>query len=100
MPANGEAYSGGVDLYAAGYKRVYQPGGKLGVHSWCCVDGKDAGQLGRDHSAHGSQLTFVREMLGETLGPEFYFFTIEAAPIDGIHLMTQDEINKYFLANQ
>lgn len=95
MPANGEAHSGGVDLFASGYKRIYQPGGKLGVHSWCCVDGKHAGELSKDHEAHGAQLTYVREMLGAELGPEFYFFTLEAAPFDGIHLMTPAEIDKY-----
>lgn len=95
MPADGEAHSGGVDLFASGFKRVYQAGGKLGVHSWCCVDGKHAGELSKDHEAHGAQLTYVREMLGTELGPEFYFFTLEAAPFDGIHLMTQAEIDKY-----
>ncbi len=100
MPADGEANSGGVDLFAAGYKRVYQQGGKLGVHSWCCEDGKGASELGRDHKAHGAQLTFFREMLGTDLGPEFYFFTIEAAPHDDIHLMSQAEIDKYLLVGQ
>lgn len=100
MPADGEAHSGGVDLFASGYKRVYQQGGKLGVHSWCCEDGKGAGELGRDHKAHGAQLTFFREMLGTDLGPEFYFFTIESAPHDDIHLMTQAEIDKYLLVGQ
>lgn len=97
MPANGEAHSGGVDLFAAGYKRLYQSGGKLGVHSWCCVNGKHAGELSKDHEAHGAQLTYVREMLGAELGPEFYFFTLDAAPFDGIHLMTQTEIDKYLI---
>lgn len=96
MPADGEAYSGGVDFYLAGYKRVYEPGGKLGVHSWCCVDGKGASELGRDHPEHGPQLTFVREMMGDPLGPDFYFFTLEAAPHDGIHLMSAAEIEQYF----
>ena len=100
MPADGEAHSGGVDLFASGFKRVYQQGGKLGVHSWCCEDGKGAGELGREHKAHGAQLTFFREMLGTDLGPEFYFFTIEAAPHDDIHLMTQAEIDKYLLVGQ
>ncbi|TMO82171.1 hypothetical protein [Pseudoalteromonas spongiae] len=96
MPADGEAYSGGVDLYAAGIKKEYQVGGKLGVHAWCCEGDKDAGQLSKSHSAHGAQLTYFREILGQELGPEFYFFTINAAPADDIYLMTQAEINKYF----
>lgn len=95
MPSDGEAYSGGVDLFAAGYKRIYQTGGVLGVHSWCCENGKDAGQLGKTHAAHGAQLTYFREMLGAELGPEFYFFTIDAAPFDSIHNMTLAEVNQY-----
>ncbi|TQV87185.1 hypothetical protein [Aliikangiella coralliicola] len=97
MPADGEAYSGGVDLYAAGYQRKYETGGKLGVHSWCCVDGKPADQLGRNHSAHGAQLTYFRDILGETNGPEFYFFTIEAASFENVHVMTREELDKYKL---
>lgn len=96
MNSDGEAYSGGVDLYAAGVTKEYQPGGKLGVHAWCCEGDKDAGELGKNHSAHGAQLTYFREILGKELGPEFYFFTINAAPADDIHLMTQAEIDKYF----
>lgn len=97
MPSNGEAYSGGVDLYLTGYERIYEKGGKLGVHSWCCVDGKAANLLAKDHEAHGAQLTFVREMLGKELGPEFYYFTLNAAPFDGMHNMTDAEIQKYFM---
>jgi hypothetical protein len=100
LPTDGEAYSGGVDLFAAGVERKYQEGGKLGVHSWCCVDGKTAGELGRDHAAHGAQLTYFREMLGVDKGPEFYFFTLEAAPFDGMHLMTLDEMVQYTLTTQ
>ena len=96
MNADGEAYSGGVDLYAAGITKEYQAGGKLGVHAWCCKGDKDAGELSQKDPAHGAQLTYFREILGKELGPEFYFFTINAAPADDIHLMTQMEIDKYF----
>ncbi|WP_417344520.1 hypothetical protein [Ferrimonas sp.] len=95
MPSDGEAYSGGVDLFLAGAKRVYHPGGKLGVHSWCCEEEKGADELPKSHPAHDAQLTFVREMLGPELGPEFYFYTLEVAPFDGIHLMSHDEIRHY-----
>lgn len=97
MPKGGEAYSGGVDLFAAGKVRVYEDGGKLGVHSWCCENGKDAGQLSKADPAHNVQLTYFREMMGVDKGPEFYFFTIDAAPADGIHIMTKAEIDKYQL---
>lgn len=96
MPANGQAYSGGVDLYLAGHKRLYEDGGILGVHSWCCVDGKSAHELPESHEEHGAQLTFVRQMLGPQLGPEFYFFTLNAAPAEGMYDMQKSEIIKYF----
>jgi hypothetical protein len=97
VEADSAIYSGGVDLYASGAKRVYTEGAKVGVHSWCCVDGVTADKLGRDHAAHGAQLTYFREMLGADLGPDFYFFTIEAAPFDGAHVMTKAELDKYLL---
>lgn len=98
MPKDGEAYSGGVDLFAAGTQRIYEVGGKIGVHSWCCTDdGKDAGQLSKDDKAHGAQLTYFREMLGDEKGPEFYFYTIDAAPANDIHLMSVVDMVKYTL---
>jgi len=98
IPKDGDVNSGGVDLFAAGTLRIYEAGGKVGVHSWCCTDdGKDAGQLSKDDKAHGAQLTYFREMLGSDKGPEFYFFTINAAPAKGIHLMTPQEMLKYTL---
>ena len=97
VEATSDINSGGVDLYAAGFRRVYTEGAKLGVHSWCCTDGKPANELGRDHEGHGAQLTFFREMLGNELGPEFYYFTIEAAPHNTVHVMTKAELDKYLL---
>lgn len=97
VEATSDINSGGVDLYAAGFKRIYTEGAKLGVHSWCCEEGKPANELGRDHKGHGAQLTYFREMLGAELGPDFYFFTIEAAPHDTVHVMTKAELDKYLL---
>jgi len=99
IPADGDVNSGGVDLFAAGLKREYTAGGKVGVHSWCCVDGKSAHLLPQDHSAHGAQLTYFREVLGKNLGPEFYFFTLNSATFDNIHVMNSVELTKY-LVNQ
>lgn len=97
----GEAHSGGIDLFSAGYRRVYQDGATLGVHSWCCTDqGQDAGKLSKSDARHAPYLTFSREMLGDTLGPDFYFFTLEAAPASGIHKMTRAEVETYLLADQ
>lgn len=98
VEATSKIYSGGVDLYAAGFSRTYTPGAVVGVHSWCCNDaGKSAADLEKDDPAHGPQLTYFREMLGKELGPEFYFFTIDSAAFDSIHEMTQQELDKFLL---
>ena len=88
-----------MDLFAAGFKRKYVVGGKVGVHAWCCEKGKSAHLLSKTDPAHGAQLTFVREMLGKELGPEFYFFTLNAAPASDIYIMTNDELKKYLISN-
>lgn len=98
VPANGDINSGGVDLFAAGFKREYNKGGKVGVHSWCCVSGKSAHLLNKDDEAHGAQLTYFREILGKELGPEFYYFTINAAPASSIYIMTPAELIKYLIS--
>lgn len=95
--ANSDINSGGVDLFCSGVKRTREAGSKIGVHSWCCHEGLTADKLPKDSPAHNSQLTYFREMLGEINGPEFYFFTLQAAPFNGIHVMTDAEIAKYKL---
>lgn len=98
VSADGDINSGGVDLFAAGFERIYKTGGKLGVHSWCCGENNiPANELERDDPAHGAQLTYFREMLGQDLGPEFYFFTLDAAPFETVHVMTQEELDKFLL---
>lgn len=97
VPADGDINSGAVDLFTAGARRSIDAGAKLGVHSWCCGDdGEPANRLPRSSDAHGTQLTYFREMLGAT-GEDFYFFTLDAAPFDSIHVMTPDEIARFGL---
>lgn len=98
VPENGDVNSGGVDLFAAGFERKYEQGAKLGVHSWCCIDGKPADELGENHFAHNAQLTYFRELLGKELGPEFYFFTINASSFESVHVMTNVELEKYLMS--
>ena len=94
VPADGDINSGAVDLFVSGATRIVEPGGILGVHSWCCENGVTADQLPRNHPAHGNQLTYFREMLAET-GEDFYFFTLQAAPFNGIHAMTRAEMTQF-----
>ncbi len=101
VPANGEIFSGGVDLFAAGLQRTIESGATLGVHAWCCgPEGESAHELAQDDPAHDDQLAYFTEMLGADLGPEFYFFTLAAAPFDGVHPMTADELTQYLLTTE
>ncbi|WP_299884097.1 hypothetical protein [uncultured Lacinutrix sp.] len=97
LKANSEIYSGGVDLFCSGKIRTREAGSKIGVHSWCCYEGQTADQLPQNSPGHNSQLAYFKEMLGTTNGPNFYFFTINAAPFNGIHLMTDTELEQYQL---
>ncbi len=97
LRSTSEIYSGGVDLFCSGLNRTAETGATIGVHSWCCYDGVTADQLPMDSPGHDSQLSYFSEMLGDDIGPDFYFFTLQAAPFDGIHEMTDEEIEQYQL---
>ena len=93
-------YSGGVDLFSAGVERIYEDGAKIGVHSWCCVGDKTARELSKLHPGHRAQLEYFSMALGEKAGPDFYFYTLEAAPFDDVYEMTKDELKKTNLVTQ
>jgi hypothetical protein len=100
VPAKSVIASGGVDLFIAGSTRIIEPGGVVGVHSWSePLKGTDASELPRDDPAHDAAITYCREMLGDK-GEAFYFFTLQAAPFDTMHWMTEDEIEQWGLRTQ
>ena len=88
-----EIYSGAVDLFLAGQKRSMAEGAVIGVHSW--ADGFGEGRnYPADAIEHRANAVYVRDMLGTD---DFYWFTLRAAPADGIHLLTRDEIARFGL---
>ena len=93
VPSDGEIYSGAVDLFIAGVEREYVDGGVVGVHSWSdgVVEGAD---LEMDAPVHSLYLEYYNEM---GIPEDFYWFTLEAAPYDGIHEMTREEMLQYGL---
>jgi len=98
VPSNGVIASGGVDFFTAGKIRVVEPCAKLGVHSWN-EDGPGGGiilgnEVPRDHESHTMFLDFYREM---EIPEDFYWFTLEAAPAQRIHWMSDEEIVLYGL---
>ena len=87
--------SGGTDFFLAGATRVVEKGAKLGIHSWGWpgFEGRD---VPRDNPQHQLYLTYYDRM---GIPAAFYWRTLEAAPADGIHWMTEDEISTYNVRN-
>ncbi len=100
IPESGYAYSGGVDLLLSGVKRSVANNAEVGVHSWCCVQDKTAAELPKSHPAHQSLVDYSQTMLGKNKGKAFYFYTLEAAPFDDVHLMTSEEMATYGVTTQ
>jgi hypothetical protein len=91
VPAGGEVASGGTDLFLAGNHRSAKPGALFGIHSW---DGGPvaATDLPEDHEQHRLYLDYYEEM---GIPAEFYWRTLSAAPPEGIHWMTEEELERF-----
>ncbi|MFA0629816.1 hypothetical protein AB4589_18740 [Vibrio sp. 10N.222.49.A3] len=93
----GHVASGGTDLFAAGVKRTIEPGARLGVHSWAQGSLQGA-SLPVGHSEHKPYIDYYKKMgLPDPSG--FYWFTLKAAPAQGMHYMTPAEVSTYGLAS-
>ena len=92
VPADGIVASGGTDFFLAGINRTAKVGAKFGVHSWADGTGVLPNNLPRTDSRHKIYLDYYREM---GIPEDFYWFTLQAAPADGIHNMTEVELNQY-----
>ena len=91
LPAGGLVASGGTDLLLAGVPRIVERGTTIGVHSWS--DGAAIGDtIARDAEDHRAYLDYYRVL---AIDQEFYWFTLQAAPADGMHWMTDSEMAKY-----
>lgn len=96
---NGLIASGGVDFFLAGHKRTRGTNTKMGVHSWS--DGnKEAKDFPNDHAYHQPYITYYVSIgFSQQESEDFYFFTINAAPANDIHWMTEGEIIQYKMLN-
>lgn len=98
VPRDGLVASGGTDFFLAGSYRIIEPGACIGVHSW--EEGGppsyQATQIPRDHEDHEDFLSYF-QALG--ISPDFYWFTIDAAPANGMHWMSPEEINHFGLSS-
>ncbi|WP_152558771.1 COG3904 family protein [Endozoicomonas numazuensis] len=95
VPGDGLIASGGTDFFLAGLKRTIKEGAQIGVHSWAGFGIDDASKLPRTDPEHQEHLQYYKEM---GIPADFYWYTLEAAPSDDIHWMTQEEIKRYKVA--
>ncbi len=95
-----EIASGGVDLFCAGKKRIVEKGAKIGIHSWCCLNYLSAAEIPKDHPAHQYQIAYFTMCLGADIGPDFYFHTLTSAPFNGIHWMSDADIQKWTVSTE
>jgi len=91
VPDGGEINSGAVDLFLAGSLRILGNNTWVGVHSWG-DDNIDGRNFPTDAPEHQLYLDYY-EKIG--VDEDFYWFTLEAAPADGIHNMTNAERQQY-----
>ncbi len=97
LVSGGLIASGGVDLYLAGGERTMEPGAFVGVHSWAAGFGKTGASVEKDHPNHQLYLRYYDEI---GISADFYWFTLEAAPADGMHWMSLEELERYRVITQ
>ena len=100
LKSDSKVSSGGTDFFLSGVNRTMEEGAYIGVHSWegnngvSMVEAKD---IPKEDPQHRANAEYVDYMLGSE---DFYWYTIYAAPADGMHRMTKDEILKYKVATK
>jgi len=87
--------SGGTDFFLAGKIRTKGKNVKIGVHSWSDGD-REATEFPKGSSAHKPYIDYYISVgFSKVAAKAFYYFTINSAPADEIHWMTEKEIKKY-----
>ena len=99
IPSDGVVASGGTDFFLAGVTRIIEPGACIGVHSWADNGPPpyEATDVPRNHEDHADFLRYFRAI---GIAEDFYWFTIHAAPADGMHWMSPDEINRFGMSTR
>lgn len=96
IPSNGIIASGGTDFFLAGKKRVVVKGARIGVHSWSAED-YTALDLSKSDEEHEKYLKYYKSI---GIDPLFYWYTLEAAPPEDVHWMTDSEMKRYKVGTQ
>ncbi|WP_170400816.1 alpha/beta hydrolase [Ruegeria arenilitoris] len=95
VPSDGMVASGGTDLFLAGNRRVLETGACVGVHSW---GGWNivATEIPEDDPEHDRYLDYYEDI---GVDDAFYWYTLDAAPAEGMHWMTAAEADLYDLTS-
>lgn len=97
LTATSEIASGAVDMYMGGVQRTREAGSRIGVHSWGSGPGEPiATAYPVGHQVHLEYINYyVSVGIAQQQAEAFYYYTINAAPAEGIHWMTDAEITQY-----
>lgn len=90
-------YSGAVDLFTVGNKRTMGKDVDFGVHTWTSGRRREGRKLPRDHKQHKPYIKYYNSV---EVPVDFYWFTLEAAEADDLHLMTDEELKKYSIISE
>lgn len=99
VPYDGVVASGGTDLFLAGLERKIELGACLGVHSWAELRGNEvvAGKdVPKSDPIHNLYLSYYKDMAIPT---EFYWFTLDAAPVEDIYFVNNQEVNDFNMSS-
>jgi hypothetical protein len=95
-----EVFSGGVDLFLSGRRRIVERGADFGVHPGCCYAGREGGELPDDHRYHRQLVDYSNEMLGTPAGADFHRFTDQVVPHDKFRLMADEDLLQWGVATE
>jgi len=100
LEENSLVASGGTDFFLAGEQRIVHPNAQVGVHSWS--DGiNEASSFIKGSKEHEKYIDYYMAIgWPKESAEKFYYFTIYAAPADGMHWMTPEEIKEYNITTQ
>lgn len=92
--------SGGTDFFLAGASRTKGTNTRIGVHSWSGEDDNgnevEATDFPVGHEFHLPYINYyIAVGFTQQQAEDFYYFTINAAPANDIHWMTDQEIEQY-----
>ncbi len=94
MPADAKIESGAVMVFAAGATRTAKCGAAAGVHAWWDTAGYSAQDVPPEHPGHAHFIDYYKRM---GLSDAYYWFAMNAAPPDGMHILTPEELNSFGL---